>query len=208
MEDPALGFPREVNLCSWQVLSASWWWVKVWWPQRCISLVQARLQGWEWTRWLSQRRLKFSLNWWVFIWVTVYFRPSTPGSFSLLGSLCISQSALTLTTHNSEGCGFSPWNGLFWEIGFTWSQQSPEAMGWVSQGPRLRFPCCSPVARAEVLRCWWSPWVLLDTNVCLVLAFLGSGHSHPPAQCLSWRCWRAVTLSLLYFIELFIIAWL
>ena len=64
-----------------------------------------------------ERRLKFSLNWWVFIWVIVCFRPSTPGSFSLLASLCISQSALTLTTHNSEGCGFSPWNGLFWDIG-------------------------------------------------------------------------------------------
>ena len=29
-EDPALGSPREVNLCSWQVVSASWWWVRVW----------------------------------------------------------------------------------------------------------------------------------------------------------------------------------
>lgn len=30
VEDPAVGSPREVNLCSRQVVSASWWWVRVW----------------------------------------------------------------------------------------------------------------------------------------------------------------------------------
>lgn len=46
MEDPALGFPREVNSGSWQVLSVSGGGLRVQ-DLSCASLVQARLRS-EW----------------------------------------------------------------------------------------------------------------------------------------------------------------
>lgn len=93
-EDPAVGSPREVNLCSRQVVSTFWWWARVWWPQRYISLVQARLQGWEWTRWLSGEEIEIffelvsfylshslfpPLHTWQlqFVWLIVY-KPRVP----------------------------------------------------------------------------------------------------------------------------------
>lgn len=61
---------------------------------------------------------------------------------------------------------------------FALHQKSPEAMGGGSQGPYLWFPCCYPLAGAVVLRVLMKPLgpivcLLLDADVCLVLAFHG-----------------------------------